>query len=568
MRSTTPVERPARIHGARIALALALAAAPTRAPAATFTGDLNGRYSSIAQYVTVIGPDGTSRRVRQSAALWSQEYRAGYSTALPMRTSLVAEMRYLDVSSVGRADHATTPFGLLRLTGPILGVNMSYQPSRRTFEANVSGDTVPEWQRLTSRFADFQFGAYVAPRRLPRVDFQYNKQHHFADSQSPEGSSILRTLRAVQDFRILTVNGGYSDQANRQNGTGQIASRTWNAGFDLKAPAGRRHTANLSYAYLRGERPVPGGWNGSDNHNINAYGTYRFTRRSWLNGGGFYRLSQIRSPRDLNVVDYDAYVYHNYASGRVLATRLGGGQHTFQDLGRTRNAPYLLATASAVGTPRPRWRGRANFTHSTNWVEARGPSSSESFAAGSTFQVTRTFDAHVEVSASMRSGAVILGPQPATASTSAGVRLQPLRSVSFTLDGASQTGGAALFSPRFRARSGSATLLWQPTRRMTLSASRSAAGAFPNNQPRTYSTAIAGTWQASRRFQLDGNYSNSSVSGATRPVSNVGRESLGFRLNGSLTRRLGTAVGYQVSGRGAPGELRALDVTATYRFEL
>jgi hypothetical protein len=458
---------------------------------------------------------------------------------------------------------------MVRLTAPILGMRASYEPSRRTIGVAASGDSTPgEFQSLTSRFADFQFGAYVAPLRLPRVDVQYDRQHHLGDAQVPEGTSTLRTLRAAQDFRLLSLHAGYSDQAEGQDGVRQFSSRTWSAGLDARAPASMRRSASLSYGFLRGERPRPGGWDGTDNHNVNADLSYRFTSRSWLNGGGFYRLSQVQSPQRLNLQDYDVYAYHNYAIGRAISTRVGGGAHTFQQQGRTNRAPYLLALFSADGRPRPRWRGRANFSHSTNWIENGGPSSIESFGLGSTFDVSRTFEAHVDGGASARSGPVILAPQRYSAVTSGGVRMQPLRSLSVGLDGSSQTNGGALLHPRFRARTGSANVSWQPSRGLTLTASQSVAGAFPYNQPRTHSTALSGTWRMSRAVQLDGNYSNSSVTGAATPIPQGGRETFGFRLAGALTRRLSTTIGYQESGRGEPGESRALDVTATYRFEL
>jgi len=569
MRSTTPGEVPGWLRGFEAACALILLASSSSAAAGSFSADLTGHYSNVDNHVMVLQPDSTYRNVRQSVSLWSQEYRAGYSTMLPMRTSLVSELRYLDVSLVGTTDHSTTPYGLLRLTAPIAGLNLSYQPSRRTIENLVADDTTGfQSQRLVSRFADFQFGAYVAPSRLPRVDAQFNQQHHVADALSSEGTSTHRSLRAAQDFRHLAVHGGYSDQENRQDGTRQVTQRSWNAGFDLRAPAGRRHSATLGYEFLRGERPAQGGWSGSDNHSVNAYGTYRFSGRSWLNGGGYYNLAKIRSPQRLDVKGYDAYVYHNYVAGRGVTTRVGGGEHTYQDRGRTSIAPYLLALISAAGTPRPRWRARTNFTHSTNWIEGGGPSSTESFGVGSEFDVSQMFGAHVEANAGVRTGAVILGPQRFNSVTSGGVRVQPLRGLGLTVDGSSQAVGGSVFAPHFRASSGSITLLWQPSQGTTFSASRSVAGAYPHNQPRTHSNAISGTWRMSRMFQLDGNYSNSSITGATRPVQQAGRETFGFRLNGVLTRRLSTAIGYQETGRGEPGDTRALDVTATYRFEL
>ena len=568
MRSTTPDDGRGWLRGIPAALALAVLAGPSGVSASSFTADLVGHYGNLDSYVMELQPDSTLKRVRRSTSFWSQEYRAGYSTLLPMRAGLVTELRYLDVSTVGVMDRSTTPYGMLRLTAPILGVSASYQPSKRTFEGSASGDTAgSDLRRLTSKFADFQFGAYLAPSRLPRVDVQYNRQHHFAGAEIPEGTSTLRTVRAAQDFGNLAVHAGYSDQANRRDGTGQYESRSWNAGFDLRAPASKRRTGNLSYGYLRGERPRPGGWTGTDNHNLNAYGTYRFSTRSWLNGGGYYRLAQIRSPQRLDVTDYDVYAYHNYATGRGVTTRVGGGEHTFQELGRTRAAPYLTALISADGSPRPGWRGRANFTHSTNWIENRGPSSIESFGLGSTFSVSRTFEARVDAGAGVRSGAIILGSQRYTSVASAGVRMLPLRSLTLGLDGSAQAVGGDLFQPSSQARSGSATLSWQPSQGTTFSASRTVSGAFPHNRPRTYGTALAGSLRLGRSAQLDGNYSNSSTT-ATTAAAAPGLETFGFRLAVSLTRRLSTSVGFQDSGHGQPGESRALDVTATYRFQL
>ena len=115
--------------------------------------------------------------------------------------------------------------------------------------------------------------------------------------------------------------------------------------------------------------------------NLNSNVTYRFSNRSYVNGGGYYHVSVLRAFQRSVSEDHDVFAYHNYVFGHGAASHVGGGEHTFQDQGRIRQAPYLSGTFSVSGTPRPRWQSHASVQHSTNWLTGGGPASSRSVRA-------------------------------------------------------------------------------------------------------------------------------------------------------------------------------------------
>jgi hypothetical protein len=550
---------------------LLLLAASSRSAASTLTGELVGHYTNVDEFIMQLQPDSTFRRVRQSASFWAQEYRLGYSTVLPYNTGMVSELRYADVSRVGLTQRTITPYGSLRLTNPVYGLSAAYRPVQQVFETlDAANDTLPPSlkRRLTSRDADLLLSAYVAAPHLPRIDGQFTQRHHFSSAQVGAGTTTQRSIRTSQEFGRATVQAGYSDQLMSTAGRRRLNGRSWTAGLDVSAAPTLRRTASFSYGFLRGDQPSSVGWNHSNNHNFNANAAYRFSDRASLNTGGFYRLSQIHSFRNSTVQDFDAFAYQNFTLRRGVVARVGGGEHSFQDGTKTRPAPYLLSSLSGEGYLRPKWRTHAAATHSTNWLGGLAPTSSEALSIGNSFEVSRSFEAHLDADASVRSGTHELGSQRYSSVVGTGVRMQPLRSFSLNLDGSLQGQGGSVLRPSSRARTGSANLSWQPWRGLSLSAARVVTGAFPNDRPRQYSSAYYGSWRISRQLQVDGNYSKSGVTMTSDNLQGGNRENFGFRITAVATRRLSANFGFQDSGHGQPNETRSVDVTASYRFNL
>jgi hypothetical protein len=537
----------------------------------TFVAELTGHYTQYQTFAAVLRADSTLGLARQTTSYWTQSYRGALTTMLRERTNLFAEIRYTDVSYVDGSQRNQVPSGLLRLTNPIYGVTASYRPTRSNRQITAPGDTAGTGQRTEQliRNSDMFLTAYVAPSpRLPRVEGQWIQRHQEATETVPAATGTQRMLRATQQFSGLVFQGGYSDQLSRRDGLTRTLARSWDAGASYGGMFGRQNPLQLSYAYQGSELPGRNGWIHNQTHSANANGAWRIDRRQSLDGGGFYRHTELRDGTHSTVQDYDVYGYHHYDLRNGLGTRAGGGMRSFRDTSGVHDSPYVLASISADGMPRPGWRARAGFSHSTNWFGDGPPANSEALDVASTFEFSRTFEVHGLASTAVRTGALQNTTGRYSTQLTGGLSMVPLRSTRLAFDASQQTYGPEMFGVGSRSNTESASLQWNPSRSLSLLLQRSRSGAFPANRPRSTTTSVVGAWRLSRTLQIDGNYMKFEDSQLSTTLARPGSESYGVRIANRFTRRLSALAGYQQANRGRPTESRYLDVSATYRFDL
>jgi hypothetical protein len=84
-------------------------------------------------------------------------------------------LRFTDVNYVGSASSERTPYGSLRLMHPEYGVSATYRPittvgSVGAGNAGAPTDSSGTTLEFTARRREATVFAYLAPRRLPRLD--------------------------------------------------------------------------------------------------------------------------------------------------------------------------------------------------------------------------------------------------------------------------------------------------------------------------------------------------------------------------------------------------------------
>lgn len=554
---------------------LLLALLPVRAAAAPVAtlAEVTGTYNHTESYSLVQQSDGTFRRTRQSSSYWGQNYRASLSTQLRNRTLLYTELRYADISYTDGSRRSTTPTGLLRLTAPAYGLTASYRPARRTAQVSgpgAAGDTTAatETSEQLSRSYDLNLSGYVAPGRLPRLEGQWVQRHQFATASALAATGVQRSLQAVQDFRSLTLRAGYADQGNNSVGRMNILRRTYTAGAAYATTFAGANPVRLDYGFQRGETPGRAGDVRNYTHSVNGAASYRASQRSTFDGGGFYNSALMRDGTRHTVTNYDLYAYHRYAYSAATSSRVGAGQRTVQGREGTQASPYLLASVSTDGTPRPRWRARASASHATNWLRDEAPASSEAVNLGSTFDFSRTFNLRVDLQSTVRPGRLEGTTGRCASTAAAGVMIVPLRSTTIQLDASFQGFGSGPLSLASRSSTESASLQWRPTSRMSVLAQHTISGTLPDDRPRLHGTTLTTSWRPTPRVQFDGNYARWDGTPNVTTGERGNSESLGLRMASRLTRRLSAGVGFQHANRGRPSETRMFDATASYRFDL
>jgi hypothetical protein len=546
---------------------------PAGAAENAFTGEMVGHYSSFETFLVTPRSDGTIDRTRQTNSYWSQDYRAGFGAQLMPRTNLFAELRYSDMTYVNGSQRTTAPSGLVRLTAPIYGLTATYRPTRRVNQTSLietGGDTSGTFTRTEqlSRNSDLSLSGYLAPARLPRLEAQWIQRQQFATGFAPAGTGTQRSLRAVQDFGRLMLQAGYADQLSRSDGTQRTLRRTWTGGATYATTFAGHNPMSVDYGFQRGENPGRGGLSRNDSHNLNTSAGFRLTNHSSVDGGGYYRHATIQDGTRTIVRDYDFYAYHRYTFSPSTGSRIGGGQRSYRDTSGVRPSPYLLASISSDGILRPRWRVRAGAAHSTNWLGGGLPSTSDAVNLGSTFDVSRTFNLHLDLQSAARMGLLQTNSGRYGTTATGGFMLVPLRSTSIGFDANLQAYGSSPFVPTSRSATESISLLWRPWSRLNMQMQRSVSGAFPNNRPQQVSTTLTAGWRPTNLLQLEGSYARSDGAAISSAEGQSGSESYGLRMMSRITRRLSSSVGIQQANRGRPSETRYFDATASYQFNL
>ncbi len=565
-----------RTGGARSALAVALLALLVHAGSARAQGAygfVTGQYQRYEQSLRVTNPDGTSRMVTRAREFWIQTYDLNHQAFLRPNLQLVSNLRYTDLAYVKLPDASRTAAGSLRLNHSVFSLYGTHSPASATIGVSPGGLSQPgDTARIlsfTAKTQDTQLGAAVFVPSLPRVDLSWARRHRAADLMSPDETAVNRNAHAAYELGPVSFFGSLGDQRREPKGSDPVVAtqRVASAGASLNmAPT---PNSNLGLAYDIGDtRNRRGGLttNTSRTQGGNLSGTWRPSLITDLSASYVVRHSSSVTSRRFNSTDQDGSLYFNVAPTRGVRLTAGAGARTVnsgngQDLLR-----YATAVASGEGNVRPGWYGVASASHTTNWDPVRGAFWAEMVRGSSRMKLARGLEAegYVQVAAS---GDTASRDQRWNTDASGRLNADPLRSLRLGYATRIYRVGPRLGSATAHSRSQTVDVRWQPVRTLEMVGSYSQNETFSRENPRTSMRTASARWSPLPQWQFSGNWTRSEES-RTDVVANQlsGREIMGARVAGALSRRLTLNGGASVADHGAPSESRQYDASLTMSF--
>jgi hypothetical protein len=554
------------------AAACLLAAAP--AGAEQLYGTLTVQYQQVEQSVRVLDPDSTWRSFRQKREYWLQNYEVNYTERFTERLHLLTQLRYTDVNYLGSDTGERTPYGSLRLMHPEYGFSATYRPITTVSEVAAGAlpgapDSAAELREFTARRREATVFAYVAPRRLPRLDLSWIRRSLEDDVSATKSVGLDRSGRLSYDLGPLSLRGGYGTLARQAPASGamQTYQKAGDAGASWRALSTTDKSLLFDYQFTGYERTASAGaGDRTYSHAASAAGNLRqSTAANWTLYYGF-RRAELRSSTTSYTTDHDGSLLFNYTPRRTVTMAAGGGVRTVRQLQQEDLLWYATALATVQGPVRPGWVGLASLTHTSNWEPAKRSFNVETGRLGSTFTLARDLSANADLQViangdtAARAARTVL--QPAV-----GVTARPLPGIYVEYSWRFYRAGPDLWEATSRSSSDRLDLRWTPLPSLELVGSIGHTGDLPANDPRATVRQATVRWTPSRAFQLTGGYVKSTQERAFAVADRLsGRDLFTARLLASPSRSLTFNAGYSLADRGLPTESSQVDGAVTLTF--
>ena len=402
---------------------------PARARA--ITGRAVIEFQGVRQNLRVTNPDGTTRLVSLNRQFWSQNYQLTQSDYVRPDLNLFWQLQLNDIAYQGVKLNQRTPYGLVRITHPVLGGSASYRPVTTT-----TAFTGPEGlQPLnTERRQETQLTAYLAPPRLPRLDLSWSRRHREGGGSEADQTGTNRNAQLTYAEGALGVHAGYGDQD--LSGAGQATQtleRNYNAGTAYMLGVPGRRSIGLAYEFT-GSRRESKAVDRSESHTATLSGQLRQSARSQWNLYYNLRRSLLYDQVSTDQTDSDGSLLYSFQASRAARLIAGGGVRSERFETSSGIMKYLTAVLSADGSWKNHLRGNAGVSHTTNWGVDRPVYSTQGYHVGTRLEFTRrlALDANMLVSANgdsaARSARYVTQAQ-------AGAQITPFRTLVIRLSG-------------------------------------------------------------------------------------------------------------------------------------
>lgn len=551
---------------------VALSGAATAAHAQS--GFLQLKYERVEAQARLLRTATTFYDTTFTLSYWTQSYQLNQTRIFNPQLNFAWQLGFQDRQTVDRTDRVQIPYGNARLTLPTAGFYASVRPSTTTqslstsLAASGSLDSV-RTELVRYRATQSVVSAYVAPAKLPRLDFSWIGDQRGAATGARKNFSDRRDLRLTQTLGQASWRASYGDLASGKDAFRTTPyQRSYGAGAALAVTPRTAMLLNFDYDFSRYDRGLPGTTkSGTRSHRASVNGNW--TQRpdlSW-NLFSWYQRSTVRTFESRLSEGAEGQLYLLYRPRPVFRMQAGTQvRKVFRGL-ESGVEQIALADATFEGRVRQGWTSTVNLSESGVWNTLRSPYSVTTLRANTRAKVREGVDVTLDGQASANSDSTFAART--VSQGSAGVLLVPLRTVNLTLRSGFYRVGRTFSDPNNTSRTGQLDLRWTPLQNVEFFGSLRSQATGPTIDVSSSTRTAYVRWSPSTLLQLTLDYSKNDYDVSSSPAgaySRQKREIVTTRGTWSIDRaKQVTGTASIINARQAD-ESHAYDASFTWRF--